>query len=120
MPTDAAFIDYVVDQLALGGRLARRKMFGEYALYIDGKVVALVCDNCVFLKLTDAAARLAPGLARRPPYPGARDHVVADELLDDGDALRDLVLATAALVPLPRPKPRATTRPPRGTGKRVR
>ncbi len=35
--------------------LSARKMFGEYALYLDGKVVALVCDDQLFLKPTAGA-----------------------------------------------------------------
>ncbi len=28
-------------------------MFGEYALYCDQRVVALICDDQVFVKITD-------------------------------------------------------------------
>ena len=51
----------------------------------------------------DAAVELAPLLPQRPPYPGAKDYPVADELLDDSDALRELVLRTAELMPPPKP-----------------
>lgn len=112
MATDRDFIDYLAEQLALGGRLTHRKMFGEYALYVDEKVVAFACDNSLFVKPSAAAAELAPDLPQRPPYPGAKDYPVADELLDDADALRRLVLATAARMPAPKPraprKPKAT------------
>ncbi len=104
MATDLEFVEYVAEQAALGDRLAWKKMFGEYALYLDGKVVAFACDNSVFVKPSAAADTLAPGLPRQPPYPGAKDYPVADELLDDGDALRTLLLRTAELMPLPRPK----------------
>ena len=104
MATDLRFIDYLAEQAGLGGRLTHRKLFGEYALYVDDKVVAFACDNSVFLKPSAAAERLAPGLPQRPPYPGAKNHPVADELLDDADALQALLLATAALMPEPKPK----------------
>jgi TfoX/Sxy family transcriptional regulator of competence genes len=102
MATDQDFIDYVAEQAGLGERLTRKKMFGEYALYVDGKVVAFACDNSLFVKPSAAAERLAPDLPRRPPYPGAKDYPVADELLDDADALRRILLETAALMPEPR------------------
>jgi hypothetical protein len=35
---------FIGDQAGLGRRLSFRKMFGEYALYLDGKVVALICE----------------------------------------------------------------------------
>jgi TfoX/Sxy family transcriptional regulator of competence genes len=104
MATDQDFVDYVAEQAGLGERLTRRRMFGEYALYVDEKVVAFACDNSLFLKPSAAAARLAPDLPQRPPYPGAKDYPVADELLDDSDALRRLLVETAALMPVPKPK----------------
>lgn len=112
MATDQDFIDYVAEQAGLGERLTRRKMFGEYAVYVDGKVVAFACDNSLFVKPSAAAKELAPDLPQRPPYPGAKNYPVADELLDDADALRRLFLETAALMPEPGPrkarKPRRT------------
>ena len=111
MATGQDFIEYVVEQVDLGSRLTFKKMFGEYALYLDGKVVAFACDNSLFVKPSAAATALAPGLPQRPPYPGAKDHAVADELLDDTDALRRLIIETAALMPVPKPaKPRRTAR----------
>ena len=114
MATDRDFIAYVTEQVALGDRLTHKKMFGEYALYVDGKVVAFACDNSLFMKPSAAAATLAPGLPQRPPYPGAKDYPVADELLDDSDALRRLFVETAALMPVPKPRKPATA------GKRAR
>lgn len=111
MATDRDFIDYVTEQAALGDRLAHKRMFGEYALYVDGKVVAFACDNSLFVKPSAAAASLAPSLPQRPPYPGARNYPVADELLDDSDSLRRLIVETAALMPAPKArKPAASGR----------
>ena len=107
MATDRDFVDYVTEQVGLGGRLTRKKMFGEYALYLDGKVVAFACDNSLFVKPSQAVANLALDLPQRPPYPGAKDYPVADELLDDSDSIRRLIIETASLMPAPKPrKPR--------------
>lgn len=113
MATDRSFIDYIADQIALGSRLTHRKMFGEYALYLDGKVVAFACDNSLFIKPSEAATRLAPDLPLRPPYPGAKDYPVADELIDDPDAIHTLILETALLMPVPKPKRQMPKRRPR-------
>ena len=110
MSTDPDFIEYVAEQIGIGSRLSHKKMFGEYALYVDEKVVAFACDNSLFVKPSSAAATLAPSLPQRPPYPGAKDYPVADELLDDSDALRQLILETAELMPLPKPKKVAAKR----------
>jgi TfoX/Sxy family transcriptional regulator of competence genes len=104
MATELNFVEYVLETARLGARLTHKKMFGEYALYLDDKVVAFACDNSLFIKPSKAAATLAPDLPQRPPYPGAKDYPVADELLDDPDLLRRLIEETAALMPLPKPK----------------
>lgn len=109
MTTDRDFIDYVAEQLDLGARLTHRKMFGEYALYVDAKVVAFACDNSLFIKPNPAVVRLAPDLPQRPPYPGAKNYPVADELLDDSDALRRIFIESAAVLPEPRLKKAAAT-----------
>ena len=111
MATDRIFVDYIAEQLGLGARLTHKKMFGEYTLYVDEKVVAFACDNSLFVKPSAAATRLAPHLPQRPPYPGAKEYPVADELLDDADRLRDLLLETAVLMPAPKVKKAAKSKP---------
>lgn len=104
MGTEKSFVDYVTEVAGLGSRLTHKKLFGEFALYLDGKVVAFACDNSLFIKPSQAVATLAPDLPQGPPYPGAKDYPIADELLDDPEALRRLIEETAALMPLPKPK----------------
>ncbi|MFL6693528.1 MAG: TfoX/Sxy family protein, partial [Ramlibacter sp.] len=58
MATDASFDEYVCDQAGLGSRLTSKRMFGEYALYVDGKVVAFVCDNYLYMKPVQPARAL--------------------------------------------------------------
>lgn len=109
MATDKSFVDFVVEQADLGDALTYKKLFGEYALYHAGKVVAFACDNSLFIKPSAASQTLAPDLPQGPPYPGAKDYPVADELLDEPDALRELLLATSTALPSPKPKkPRRT------------
>lgn len=105
MATSLDFVEYVHEQSGLGDALTYRKMFGEYAIYLDGKVVALACDNSLFIKPATATASLLEPLPVLPPYPGAKPHPVADELLDDTEALQRVLLATAKALPMPKPKP---------------
>ena len=80
-------------------------MFGEYALYLDAKVVALVCDNQLFVKPTDAGrALLGPHAAMGPPYPGAKPHFQVSDLIDEREALARLLRVTAEALPEPKPK----------------
>lgn len=103
MASDASFVDYVRDQID-GGPLSYRKMFGEYAVYHGEKVVALICDNQLFIKPTKAGRALLGRPVEAPPYPGAKPHFLIEELLDDRDQLSELIRLTAAEIPEPKPK----------------
>lgn len=102
MATDRSFVEYIADQARLGSRLTYRKMFGEYGFHLDGKFVAMACDNSFFLKATRAIEDHGLELPRRPPYPGAKPYPVADELIDDRERLARVLLDTAALLPEPK------------------
>jgi len=82
-----------------------RAMFGEYGVYCDDKIVALVCDDTFFLKPTDAAEPFAADLTPGPAYPGSNDYLAVDgDLLEDPERFQELVKATADLLPMPKPK----------------
>jgi len=101
MATSKDTIAFMLEQLEpLPARA--RAMFGEYGLYVEDKVVGFVCDDTLFLKPSDATA----GLALGPAYPGSKDYAIVDaDLLEDAEALRDMVRATADSLPPPKPKP---------------
>jgi TfoX/Sxy family transcriptional regulator of competence genes len=103
MGTRAETIIHLLDALA-PLPLAARKMFGEYALYLDGKVVALVCDDQLFLKPTPGAQAILPDCPTGPPYPGAKLHLLVTDALDDPDPVIAALKAVAAEVPAPKPK----------------
>jgi len=104
MPTDKDFVDYVGEQAQLDGHLSFRRMFGEYGVYLDGKVIAFICDNSLFVKPTKATEKITQALPRRSPYPQAKPYPVADELLDDSEALKSLLVQTAQDLPVPKPR----------------
>jgi len=119
MSTTQDFVDYIGEQAQLGAALSFRKMFGEYGVYLDGKVIAFVCDNSLFVKATKATDAITRGLPQRPPYPGAKPYPVADELLDDSEALKALLVRTAQDLPAPKPKkPKAPAKRPSAGGGR--
>lgn len=104
MATRQDFVDFVLDQAGLFARLSYRRMFGEYAIYLDGKVVAFACDNSLFLKRSAASAEWETRLPLGEIYPGSRPHLCIDELLEQPVELAALLEATALLMPLPKPK----------------
>jgi len=82
-------------------------MFGEYAVYLDGKVVALVCDNQLFVKPTDAGRAFLGAVVEAPPYPGATLYFLVDEALESPQEVAQLMRITARELPMPKPKRRA-------------
>ncbi len=104
MASDQEFMDYVCEQINLGERISSRRMFGEYAIYCDGKVVALITGNRVFIKMTAAGRAWASGLVEAAPFPGAKAWLLVGSELDDRGWLRELVQITERELPLPKPK----------------
>ena len=96
-------VEYIADQLAPVGDIAFRKMFGEYGLYCYGKIFALVCDDTLFVKITEEAEKAFPSLPKAPPYDGARDYFLIEDI-DDRDFLCELVSMTYRFLPEPKPK----------------
>ena len=106
MASDLNFMHYVMDQIGAAGVVSWRKMFGEYAVYCDGKVVALVCDNQFYLKPTAAAKAVLGVVHEAPPYPGAKPYWLLADQLDDPALMASAVRATAGELPSPKPKKR--------------
>ncbi len=107
MASELSFVEFVVDQIENAGEITFRKMFGEYALYCDAKVVALICDNQLFVKPTEAG-KVFIGIdqvVQAPPYPGAKLYFLIEDQIENRDWLSGLVKLTAK--ELPKPKPRS-------------
>jgi TfoX/Sxy family transcriptional regulator of competence genes len=104
MASDIGFVEYVCEQIRGAGHVSHRRMFGEFAVYCDGKVVALVCDNQFFLKPTAPGKALLDRVKEAPPYPGAKPYYLIDAQLDDAEAAAAIVRATADALPMPKVK----------------
>ena len=105
MPSTQDFIENLVDQIENAGMITYRKMFGEYAIYCDGKVIALVCDDMLYIKPTEGGRAFIKNVKEAPPYPGAKMYFLIDDDYDDRKWLSELVRITASEVPLPKKKP---------------
>jgi TfoX/Sxy family transcriptional regulator of competence genes len=79
MSTQSDTIDFILAKLGDYDRFTTRKMFGEYALYADGKVVALVCDDQLYIKIVPASSALADICEQDAPYPGAKPYYLVEE-----------------------------------------
>ena len=105
MATKQASVDFLLEQMAAAGDLSARKMFGEYAIYCGAKLVALVCDDQLFVKPTVAGKALIGKVREASPYPGAKPYyLITGDRCEDADFLSDLIARSAAELPLPSPK----------------
>ena len=106
MASNPEFVQYIADQLAPAGQVTYHKMFGDYGVYLDGKMFALVCDDQLFIKITKEGAALAPQLPKAPPYDGAKDYFLYEDV-DDRETLIALTRLTClALEKRPKKKGR--------------
>ena len=104
MATDLEFMEFLADQMAGAGEIAYRKMFGEYAVYCGGKVVALVCDNRLFVKPTAAGRAFIGAPVEAPAYPGAKNSFRIEDAFEDREWIAELIRITARELPAPKPK----------------
>lgn len=104
MPNDQDFIEFVVDQVQNGCDATYRHMFGGTTLYVNGKVVGLICDNQLFVKPTEPGRAYIGAVVEAPPYEGARNSFLIGDEIEDGDWLTELLLITENELPAPRPK----------------
>lgn len=105
MATSQSTVDYILDQLSDAGDVSARKMFGEFGLYCDGKFVASVCDDTLFIKPTKQGHAFAPDQEMGPPYDGAKDQFkISGDQLEDADWVSELLRITTASLPAPKPK----------------
>ena len=104
MASDKSFVEFIVDQIDNAGQITFKKMFGEYAVYCNGKVVALICDNQLFVKPTDGGRTFIGDVVEAPPYPGAKLSFLIDDRVEDREWISNLIRITYKELPEPKPK----------------
>lgn len=115
MATSEGFKDFVLETLdnALQGeqyRFSAKKMFGEYCIYVldssDSvpipKPIFLLCDEILYVKQHKILEYILESAPKGFPYPGAKESVILD--VDSPQMLREVVLALAPTLPMPKPK----------------
>lgn len=97
MASHPDFVNYVAEQLRETGSIRSRKMFGEYGLYCDGLFFAVICDDQLFIKPTAEGEAAFPRLPKAPPYEGAKDYILMEDV-DDRDTMTALVRLTCLVL----------------------
>ncbi|MHC1781437.1 MAG: TfoX/Sxy family protein [Anaerolineaceae bacterium] len=108
MSSNQSTVDFILEQTASAGSVSARKMFGEYGLYCDGKFIAVVCDDQLYLKPTIAGRAFieeTSEVVEAPPYPGAKDYFRIDgDRWDDREWLAEVVRITTRELPVKKKK----------------
>lgn len=106
MASKQSTVDFILDQLTAAGVVTARKMFGDYALYCNGKVVGLICDDTLYIKITEPGTIFVGNHYKEGyAYNGAKVSMCIDgDLIEDRQWISDLVRITADNLPYPKPK----------------
>jgi len=105
MASKPSIVDFIVDQLSDAGPVSARKMFGDYGVFLSGKMIALICDDRLFFKPTEEGRQLFPSITEGIPYPGARPcFLVPEDEWENRDWLAAVARATFDGLPAPKKK----------------
>ena len=80
MASTKEFHDFIMEQLSLVEGVTTRKMMGEYLVYVRGKLIGGIYDDCFLLKDTPAAIERLSHSSYIAPYPGAHKMLMVDKL----------------------------------------
>jgi TfoX/Sxy family transcriptional regulator of competence genes len=104
MSSNPAFVEKTLELLDPLSVTAK-PMFGEYGLYLKGKLFGLICDDTLFVKVTDEGSKLAGKIRKDSPYPGAKPAFkISAARLKEELWLRQLVETTVKALPAPKAK----------------
>ncbi len=106
MATKESTVEYIIDQLIDVPNVTTRKMFGEYAVYVGKKVVALICDDTLSLKITQEGKKFVGKQYKEGfAYDGAKVSMeVNEDLIENRKWLCELIEITEENLPEPKPK----------------
>jgi DNA transformation protein len=94
---------YLLDELAPLGQVSLRRMFGGEGLFLDGRMIGILQDDVLYLKVD---ARNRPDFEATGSEPFTYERMgqdvalsfwrLPDEIIEDGDALRAWALKSKA------------------------
>ena len=103
MATSKETAAFILDQLDRPERFSVKPMFGEFAIYADGKTIGFICDDQLLLKIMPESSLLEDRCERAPAYPGSKDYYLVPEELITGDHhLAAILMRMAAALPPPK------------------
>ena len=103
MATSKEYMDFILEQLSELDEITASQMMGEYIIYYKGKIAAYLCDDRLLIKPVPAACAMLKGAPHEPPYEGAKDMILAENV-DDKHFLTELFSAMYDELPAPKKK----------------
>ena len=79
MSTQKETVGHILARLGRKNTFTTKAMFGEYALYAEGVVVGLICNDQLYVKDMLESQELADYCDTDSPYPGAKEHYLIEE-----------------------------------------
>ncbi len=102
MASKQSTVDSILTRLAGSGNISAKKMFGEYGLFLSGRMIGFICDDELLFKPTKRGRELFSELVEAAPYPGAKPcFLVPKERWSKRDWLVKVAIATASEIPVP-------------------
>lgn len=103
MATGKDYLQFILGQLSGLEGITYRQMMGEYILYYNGKIAAYLCDDRLLVKILPSTRLLLPNAPQEPPYDGAKQMLVVENV-DDRSFLETLFRTMEPELPTPKPK----------------
>ena len=103
MAATKEYLQFIRDQLSGLEDITYRAMMGEYILYYRGKIAAYLCDDRLLVKPVAAAKKLLPEAPMEPPYEGAKEMILVEDV-DNAAFLCEMFRAVYDELPEPKKK----------------
>lgn len=105
MATQQRTVEYLLQQASGAGAVSAKPMFGEYGVYVNGKMIGSICDDRLYVKPTASGRVHAEPVSDALPYPGAKPQMLIEaDRWDNAEWLGELLRVTAAQLPAPKPR----------------
>ena len=89
MATKKEYLEFILEQLSELDGISHRQMMGEYIIYHNGKIAAYLCDDRLLVKPVKSAIEMIPNAPFEPPYEGAKEMILVEDV-DDREFLKEL------------------------------
>ena len=103
MASSKDYLDYILDQLSGLDDISYRAMMGEYIIYYRGKIIGGIYDDRFLVKPVKSAVAMMPDADMEPPYEGAKEMLLVDDV-ENRNFLGELLEAMYDELPAPKKK----------------